>query len=435
MDVGKAPGPLATGSASQRRLGIRQNFAWTAFGTGAFALSQWAAVVALARLLDAAAVGEWAFAFAVVTPVFLFFDLQLRIVYVTDVDNRFALGDYMGLRLVTIVIGCLGLGAFAVARAASGQAALTLLGVCAAKAAETASGMLYGIFQKRDRMDLMTRSLLLRGPLALAALTWAVYATRQVYWGAVATAAVWLVVLLVHDVPTALRFSRPEDGSGIDRPPLAPRWSSSILVRLFRVALPLGIVTGLVSLNASVPRYFLEAARGSAELGIFSAMSYCVMAGGLLVNALGQSVVSRLSRLYSTRDERGFRALLIRLVAIGLGLGILAVAVAYFAGGPILEVLYGREYAARPGAFLVVVLGGSIGYVSSFLGYGMTAARFFRVQAPLFGSLVALNALSCALLVPRLGLLGAALATVVTALAGLALSVAVNLRALRDLQG
>jgi O-antigen/teichoic acid export membrane protein len=203
---------------------------------------------------------------------------------------------------------------------------------------------------------------------------------------------------------------------------------------LLRTALPLGVVTGLVSLNFSIPRYFLEASHGPAELGVFAAMSYCVIAGGLLVNALGQSAVTRLARLYSSGDGPGFRDLLLRLVACGLGLSVLALAAAHLAGRRVLELLYGPEFAAQPTTFTLVVLGGSIGYVASFLGYGMTAARWFRVQVSLFAALAALNALCCSLLVPPYASRGAALATVITALAGLVGSLAIQARALRALR-
>jgi len=419
---------MAARVGSRGALDLRANFAWTASGNAVFALCQWGAVVVLARTIAPAAVGEWSLAFAVTTPAFMLADLQLRTVYATDVDERFELASYVALRVVATLLVCLGLLGFVALRSAQGLPVLTILGVSAAKAVESVSELLYGVFQKRERMDRIARSLLLRGVLALAALGSVVAASGSVPLGAAAFALSWLAVLLAHDVPTARQLA------GGARP-LLPRCEARALAGLFRLALPLGIVTGLVSLNFSIPRYFLDAYRGPAELGVFAAMAYCVLAGGLIVNALGQSLVVRLSRLYSSGDARGFRDLMIKLLAFGLGLGALASGAAYFAGSRILEMLYGREFTAEPMAFSIVVLGGSIGYMSSFLGYGMTAARFFRVQAPLFAALALLNGLTCLWLVPRMGLTGAALATVVTASAGLALSLAVNVRALRDLRG
>jgi O-antigen/teichoic acid export membrane protein len=48
--------------------------------------------------------------------------------------------------------------------------------------------------------------------------------------------------------------------------------------------------------------------------------------------------------------------------------------------------------------------------LGSMMGYGMTAARRFKVQAPLYGAVVIATFISCWMLIPPLGLLGATLA-------------------------
>ena len=54
-------------------------------------------------------------------------------------------------------------------------------------------------------------------------------------------------------------------------------------------------------------------------------------------------------------------------------------------------------------------------YTSHFLWAGVTAARHFRAQAPLFAASIALSLLLCTLLVPRFGLTGAAMAILIVA--------------------
>jgi hypothetical protein len=62
------------------------------------------------------------------------------------------------------------------------------------------------------------------------------------------------------------------------------------------------------------------------------------------------------------------------------------------------------------------------GYAASFLGHAMTAARLLRVQLPLFAAVGAVALVASALLVPRGGALGAAQATLATAVSQLLLS-------------
>jgi O-antigen/teichoic acid export membrane protein len=54
--------------------------------------------------------------------------------------------------------------------------------------------------------------------------------------------------------------------------------------------------------------------------------------------------------------------------------------------------------------------------IATVLTVGMTAARVFRAQVAMFSVVVGTNIAACALLVPRLGVLGAALAPVMSGL-------------------
>ena len=59
--------------------------------------------------------------------------------------------------------------------------------------------------------------------------------------------------------------------------------------KLVLLALPLGFVTMLLSLNGNLPRYLLEHYGGPAQLGMFASMAYLLVALSTVVNALGQS--------------------------------------------------------------------------------------------------------------------------------------------------
>jgi O-antigen/teichoic acid export membrane protein len=55
--------------------------------------------------------------------------------------------------------------------------------------------------------------------------------------------------------------------------------------------------------------------------------------------------------------------------------------------------------------------------VSSFLGFGLTAARLFRENAIAYSLIAAATCLACWILVPRFGLLGAAWSILAAAVA------------------
>ena len=83
---------------------------------------------------------------------------------------------------------------------------MVILAVALAKGIETLSDIHYGLFQLNDRLDQIGRSMMLRGVLSVAALSTGLYLTRNVLWGCVGLALVWLAALLFFDVPRGRRF-------------------------------------------------------------------------------------------------------------------------------------------------------------------------------------------------------------------------------------
>ncbi|MGL5061789.1 MAG: lipopolysaccharide biosynthesis protein, partial [Microcoleus sp.] len=270
--------------------------------------------------------------------------------------------------------------------------------------------------------------------------------TGSVVGGAIGLATAWGLVLFGWDFRNGrliLNNSSPqkeeEDLLGADtepansKNPLYPRWDATTLSKLVLLALPLGFVMMLISLNTNIPRYFIERYLGERELGIFAAISYLMVAGQMVVSALAESASPRLAKYYAAGNSTAFRTLLLKLVGVGLMLGAMGVFVAVVAGRPILTLLYKPEYAERSDLFAWLMVAAGMGYVSSFLGYGMTAARYFQVQMPLFVLVTGSSAIACFWLIPTQGVRGAAIALIIGAIVQAVFSLGVIVHALYQL--
>jgi O-antigen/teichoic acid export membrane protein len=82
--------------------------------------------------------------------------------------------------------------------------------------------------------------------------------------------------------------------------------------------------------------------------------------------------------------------------------------VALVGGTTLLRLLYTSDYAAHNHAFVIIMIAAAIGYISSFLGYATTAARFFKQQFPLSFVVTCATVVLSAFFVPRMGIDGAA---------------------------
>jgi O-antigen/teichoic acid export membrane protein len=399
----------------------RSNFAWALSGNVVYAACQWGMVVALAKLGNSFMLGQFSLGLAIATPVLMLANLQLRAAQATDAKHHYSFGEYLGLRIVTTSIGLAAIALIACTGRYERETAMVILGVGLIKGIEAFSDIFYGLFQLHDHLDQVGKSMIFRGAASLIALGAGLYAMRRLVWGLVALAVAWFTVLFCFDARRGQRFARLESAGPAAQgkggwQSVKPKFHLRRQWKLVRLTLPLGIVMTLVSLNLSMPRYFIHASLGEHQLGIFSAMAYTTVAVATFADALGHSTIPRMSRMYASGQLAWFRESLLKLVALGAGLGLVGFAVARSFGPQLLTILFGAEYAAHTEVFVWLVMAAGISCIASLLNYGITSARCFRVQVPMFLIVVASNALACARLIPTRGLVGAALAMVVASL-------------------
>lgn len=396
--------PARSGEAARNPPSLRVNMGWALGGNAAAAAAQWALLVLLARLANPEALGRFALATAVTTPIFLFTSLQLRSALATDAGRLFRFADYLGVHVLGAAAGLLASGAVLAVAGYERETALAVLALALAKAVDAVSDLHYGLMQQHERMRPIAVSLAARGVLGVAALAAALWTGGGVALAVLAVGACSLAVLVGYDARVAAALL------GASRQRRAPRFAPRVLRAIVRTSLPMGFVILAVSLRTYIPRLFVEDRFGAAELGIFAALSSFVAAGTLVIGAVGQSATPRLARHFQRGEVASFRRLLARLLLLACGVGAAGVGVAALAGRPIVQLVFGGEYAARADVLVGLMGAAFFAYVASLVGYGLTAARLFLVQLPLFTA----TSLACAglswWLVPAHGLLGAAAA-------------------------
>jgi O-antigen/teichoic acid export membrane protein len=426
----------------QRPLTLRRNFSWTFVGNVVYAACQWLLLVVLAKLGSPEMVGQFTLGLAVTAPVIMLTNLQLRTIQATDVKQQYVFADYLALRLVGTGLALSIVGGIIFAAKYNWEMSLVILVLALARGADSISDVFYGLFQQQERMDRIAVSMMIKGLLSPLFLGLGVYLTRTVLWGAVGLAVAWTVVLLCYDIrsgalvlntypkePQSIAFERQNSSVR-----LRPHWYWKTLRELALFSLPLGFVMMLITLNTNIPRYFIEYYLGERELGIFAAISYLMVATAMVVNALGQSASPRLAKYYAAENGTAFRSLLLKLVGIGILLGGTGVLVAIVAGRELITLMYRPEYAEQSDLLVWLMVATAIGDTASFLGYGMSAARYFNIQLPLFTLVTGTSAMACFWLIPIYGLRGAAIALIIAAIVQMGFSLGVIFHALHRLK-
>ncbi|HET7600649.1 MAG TPA: hypothetical protein VFK09_10165 [Gemmatimonadales bacterium] len=400
---GGAPDPMNV--AVRRRLEpgqrppLRHSVVWTAIGNGVYLASQYGILMVLAKLGSTTLVGQFSLGLAIVTPVLIFSQMQLRQVFVTDAGGATPFAAFFWARVVVGAPALLGTIAVVAALGYERefQAVTALLGT--AKLAESLSDMLYASLQRRERMDFVAGAMIFRGALGLAAVAGGLWWTRSLLGAVGALAAAWGLALVFVDLGLVRRAGREDT--------LAWRWNRAEMFGLMRTSAPLTMAAGLVSLSASIPRYVLEYFQGKSAVALFTVAMAPISLMGIFTGAIAQATLARAAVYLQGGQFRAFSSLGRKLAAVNALIGLALVTLLVAAGRPLVRLLFTPEY--EPAVPVMIILGAGVA-ISGLGAFGSTvvlAGRRFHLQ--LANVIVALlvQVPLCILLVPRYAIFGA----------------------------
>lgn len=399
------------------------NLVWMVTGTFWYGFCQWALLIVLAKMGTVEMVGAYTLGVAIATPILMFSCLNLRSIFVTDRESTFRFREYLTLRLAMLLASVGVACAVGIVERHEPELVFFIAAITTAKAIDYLSDIFYALLQREENMRAIAISLMLRGTLALCTLPLAIHLWGSLIAGGIALVISSAVALVLFDIPISLNLLEMRFLSA------AREWLShggellgrmgATRRRLMSLAFsgaPLGVVVMLVSLNLNIPRYFMEGTLGLREQGIFSSLVNLMSAGSVAVGALGQCATPRLAKYFATGDMPAFRSLLWTFVGISAALGGAGFLAAVFFGREILSLVYRPEYAARQDVFIWLMAASGALYLGSTMGVAVTAVRCFAPQLPLFALSAGVTTLACFLLIPRMGMQGAAAAIFISSI-------------------
>lgn len=389
-------------------MGLKKSIAWTMLGNIISAACQWGYVVVLAKFSTPENVGYYAFAQAIVYPVFAFLNLQLRRLQVTDQNQQIGFSSYFSFSVYSGFLAFLcsiGIGWFAESNI------LAFLPILAAfslsKFADTLSDVCYGKFQQQRDMKTVAVSMILRSIAGIASFSTLILLQQTLWQACLITAASWFLIYLVYDARRIRKYSTT---------PFDKIRSAKQIKLIIRLGLPLGALILLNQIHLNLPRYILKSEIGMAEVGFFAAIASLITVGNIFISSVGQAFLPDMAKSYAEGHKSRFIKLFILLASFAFLVGSVAVAASYWWGQEILLLLYSQEFADKQPVLLWSMLAGLAWYLSGASGVTMTAARKFSSQAWL-SVLVVLTTLVAGLwLIPNSGAMGAAQSLLIGAL-------------------
>lgn len=188
------------------------------------------------------------------------------------------------------------------------------------------------------------------------------------------------------------------------RPPVGDR-------RLLAYSAPTALAEMSGAVITRVDRIFLGVYRTSVDVGVYQAAAQLSIIMASILYAFNMILMPMISEQYHKKDLRQLEELFRINTKWGIYSVVPLVLVIVFASSDVMTVLFGQEYASGASALLILTVGQFIniatGATATILIMTGNQTTWFRLSLVMMGISLALNLL----LVPRWGIIGAAIAT------------------------
>ncbi|PSO64776.1 MAG: flippase [Cyanobacteria bacterium QH_2_48_84] len=179
------------------------------------------------------------------------------------------------------------------------------------------------------------------------------------------------------------------------------------------VALPLLLTQGFQIILGKTDILMIGAAMGAEAVGIYSAAAKTAIWVSLVLQSVNAVVAPTFSALYTQGDREGLQKLVSTVAHWIFWLSLIIALCLIIFARPILGI-FGAEFVAARWGLTILVLGQLINVGVGSVGYLMIMTGHQNQSTYIFGFSALANVILNALLIPRFGTIGAAIATATT---------------------
>lgn len=345
---------------TQKRLSISKNAFYNSVGTIFYCFCQWIISALLVVHLSpeetsVSNTGLLQLAISITNIFYVISIYSIRTYQISDTENKYSNGDYIGSRFVTAIISVLLCVLYVLILGYSTKSVLCIVFYMIYKLNETFSDVLHGIDQKNYRMDYVGISYILRGVVMTVVFAVVLLVTKDVLIAVIAMAFTTLAVVVLYDVRCTAQF-----GS------VKPTFNKNAIQALLITCMPAVISTAAFTAIVSIPRQILEGMYGEEALGYYGTISTPLVVVQVIATGIFNPMLTELSELYRDNKILDFvKRLLKNLVLLILIVVAVYLCVAFF-GEFAVGLAFGQKFV--PYTYLMYsMIGCTALYVISWL--------------------------------------------------------------------
>jgi len=308
---------------------LKSNMLWNSIGSLYYSGCQWLITVVVARLSSTyGAAGLLSVAMSV-SNIFSQIGLfRIRSYQVSDIHEKVSARQYVGFRIVTIVLG-FAITLIYMCFTCSRDSFIAILLYLAFRAGDVFIDVLHGVDQQHQRMDYCGISMIIRATLFLVA-----FIIGLGFFDSLDIALLGMVVatypVIIYDYKIASRFTN-----------VLPSFNLSTSKHLFQSCLPAVVGMSLCSVVVTYSRQFLGECYGSSSLGIYATVCTPIVIIQACASYVYAPLLGSFAERFEAKDVQGFFRLVFTVALSMFALFAVCAGVFVFFGNDLLRMVFG----------------------------------------------------------------------------------------------
>lgn len=343
---------------------FKKNFIWNILGTGLNAFNSLFFLIAVTRINGVENAGIFTIAFATACIVYVIGIYAGRIYQVTEPDKTITNKDYIINRIITVFLMNVFVLIFCCIRGYDFYKTIMFVLLTFFKSLEAFSEVIYGIFQKNDKLELVGKSLFLKSIISICGFIVFDIITKNMMLSVVFVIIIWIAILILFDIKKAIEY--------ID---FSFKANYKNIIKIFKHGFTTFSIAflGLYILNA--PKYAIDTYLSDDIQTIFGIIVMPATVIGLVAQFLIHPFLNQILKTYEDRNLKELRKIIIKLILTIAGIGLVASILAYFFGIQVLGFMYGIDLSLYRTGLLIIIVSATLYTIGVIYSSVLTTVR------------------------------------------------------------
>ena len=350
-----------------KKTSLKSGIMWNTWGNIYYLFCQWLLTILVVRLANFEMAGELSYAMTLSNIFYSISIYGMRNFQVSDIKNKYPNGTYIFSRLITSGVSIVLCLILLVISGYTFEKSLVIFMYVIFKLSETIFDVYSGIFQKQWRVDLIGKSLIIRGTLNTLAFVITLIITNNLFLSILSMALITYICIFFYDLYSAKKITD-----------VSLNLSRTAVKLLLIECFPLALYFLILSVIGAIPRYFLDMYQGSEQVGIYSSIATPTLIVQTLAIQVFNPFITIFAEKFHEKDKDGFWQILKKCLAVVSGIAVLSLIGAFVLGDFGLKILYGEQILPYSYLLLPLVVATILTAFSWLLSGILTVIRGFR---------------------------------------------------------